>query len=142
VGVQRGHVIAALALFAIVYTSRVVAADPLTPAVQADLIVAVMAGEVGVPDEPRMGLVPRLGEGMGQTGDARRNAPGAGMVVWAFEGEEVKLHAVILRQLRSMTITHPQPAVSRRVVASPHLQQWIQQLALARELGRVSALGW
>jgi hypothetical protein len=81
--------------------------------------VAVMAGEVGVPDKPQMGLVPRLGEGLGQPGDARGDAPGAGIVIGAFEGEQVKLHGATLRHIRARAMAHRQPERYRRVVDSP-----------------------
>ena len=56
VGRQRGGVVANLSLLTIVNSAWVVAADPLTPAMQVEGGVALGARKIGVTDEPQVRL--------------------------------------------------------------------------------------
>jgi hypothetical protein len=81
-----------LAFFAVVHPCRVVAADPLASAVKMEPLARFMAIEVGVADEPQMGLKIGLGQGLGQPAHARGNAAGPGVGIRALERQHVKLH--------------------------------------------------
>jgi hypothetical protein len=69
-----------------------IAADPLTPAMELELSATFMAGEVGIAHKPQMGLEAGLGKGLTQARDAAGNATGPGIRVRTFKTEEVKLH--------------------------------------------------
>jgi hypothetical protein len=88
-----------LAFFAVVHPCRVVAADPLAPAVQVEPSARFMDREVRVADEPQMGLKVGLGQGLGHPAHARGNAAGPGGGIRALERQHVKLHGHRLRHL-------------------------------------------
>jgi hypothetical protein len=54
-------------------------ADPLTPAVELESAVGLMARQAGVTNKPEMGLIVELSQGMDQTVDATGKATGAGV---------------------------------------------------------------
>jgi len=48
-----------------------VAADPLAPAMQMELIVVFVTGKIGGTDKPEMRLEASVGQSLSQAGDAR-----------------------------------------------------------------------
>jgi hypothetical protein len=81
--VRRQHLDAfpPLALLAIVGTAGMVAADSLTPAVQVEPIARFMAGEVGVADEPQVGIKTGIGQDLTQSTHVRGNAASLGIII-------------------------------------------------------------
>src|SRR5215510_10654806 len=76
---------------------RMIATDPLTPAMQPQLVLRVMSGQMGIANKPQMGLEAHGGNRLGQAGDPTGNAPSPGIGVRSFKGKHVKLHGDLLR---------------------------------------------
>src|SRR2546428_1176956 len=97
---QRRRIIVVLGFLTIIDTSGMIAADPLTPAVQPELSTHVVAWQVGVAHKPQMRPEAALSQGLCQTDNATRNAPGAGIWVRAFKRQDVPLYLRVLRLWR------------------------------------------
>src|SRR5262245_21812898 len=74
-----------------------IATDPLTPAMQPQLVLRVMPRQLGIANKPQMGLEAHGGLRLGQAGDPTGNAPGPGIGVRSFKGKHVKLHGDLLK---------------------------------------------
>src|SRR2546427_4431342 len=83
---QRSCIIVILGFFTIIDAGRMIAADPLTPTVQLELLADFIAWQVRITDKPQMRLEAALSQGPGQTADTTRNTPSTGIGVRAFEG--------------------------------------------------------
>ncbi len=94
---QGGHVIGMFALFAIVDSSRMITADPLTPPMQPELLAGLMSWQIGIANEPQMRLEASHGQRLRQASDTARNATGACIGVRPFKGEDMKLHLCLAR---------------------------------------------
>lgn len=88
---ERRRVLEPFPLLAVVDPARVMAAHPLSPAVQVERPLILVAGQVRVSDEPEVGLEAQAGQRAGKPLDARGDAPGSRVRVGALEGEDVKL---------------------------------------------------
>ena len=104
IGWQRCSIVGALALFAVVHPCGMIAADPLTPAVQLQNVVRFVAGQLGVAHKPQMGLKPGVGNGLSQAGHPAGNATCLGIGVRAFKRENVKLHGTVLLLRQEMAL--------------------------------------
>src|SRR5262245_38532831 len=114
---QRRGVVGSLALFTVVHPGGVILTDPLTPPVQPEVSPAFMPSEGRVADKPQMGLEAGGGEGLTQPTDAARNATRPGILVRAFETQNVKLQ-------RKRRTSRSARALTGRLLsglASPHL---------------------
>jgi hypothetical protein len=65
VSCYRGGIVQALTLFTVVDPSRIIVADPLTPAMQLELVMDFMAGEMRMAHKPQMRLIAGFGKSLG-----------------------------------------------------------------------------
>jgi hypothetical protein len=86
-----------LALLAVMDAGGMIVADPLAPAVQVEPVVGLVAGAVGVPHKPEMGVEAGIHQGLAQAADARGDAVGSGLVVGTFKSEQMEWHRTDLR---------------------------------------------
>src|SRR5262249_29300203 len=74
---QRRGKVNLLGFFPIIDASGMIAADPLAPAVQPELLTHFVACQVRVTHKPQMGLEVALSQGLCQTDNATRNTTSA-----------------------------------------------------------------
>ena len=84
---QGGHIVVAFPFFPIIDAGRMIATDPLTPAVEPELLVEFLPGQVRVPDEPHMRGTATVRQRPRQAGNATGNPAGAGIRIGPFKGE-------------------------------------------------------
>jgi hypothetical protein len=66
--------------------------DPLTPAMELEPGMGLMAWQLRITNEPEMGLIAKVGKGIDQTVNATGKAAGVGIGVGAFKRKDVELH--------------------------------------------------
>lgn len=101
---EGGGIVNTLAFFTLVYTARMILADPLTPAMELQPAISLMARQLRIAKKPQMSLIVGFSEGMDQTVYATGKAPGAGIGVVAFKRKDMKLHGGSLSPLRSCAL--------------------------------------
>src|SRR5262249_61598456 len=98
---------------------RVVAADPLAPAMEVEVPLRLARGQRRIADEPQVGLEPERGQRPRQTVDAAREPTGARVGVRPLEREQVEHHLAApppaLRQRRQHRMCQIPGAATRRV---------------------------
>src|SRR5262245_48520166 len=97
---ERCRELAGLLVFALVDAAALVLADPLAPAVELEPVARLLARQIGVADEPQVGLGAGVRQRLGETVDAGGQAAYAGVRVGTFEGNDVELHPIRRRPPR------------------------------------------
>jgi energy-converting hydrogenase Eha subunit C len=94
IGRQRGRVVGALALFAVIDAARMVAADPLAPPVYVEVPAPLVPGKIRVVDEPHVSLETEGSKCLGETAHPARDAACLHIGIAALEGQVVS-HAFL-----------------------------------------------
>src|SRR5262245_34510479 len=89
---ERRGIVDTLAFFAIVYAAGMVMTDPLTPPMELEPAIRLVAQQVRITDKPEMGLITYISKRIDQTGNATGKATGTGIGVVAFKRKDMKLH--------------------------------------------------
>src|SRR6266850_3576076 len=82
---EGGGIVNTLTFFTLVYTAGMILADPLTPAMELQPAISLMARQLRIANKPQMSLIVGFSEGMDQTVNATSKATGAGIRVAAFK---------------------------------------------------------
>ena len=125
-------------MLAVVDAARVVARDPLRPAVQVQRSALLVSGPSGIAHEPQVCLEAETHERADETLHPRREAPGARVRVGSLEREDVELHLQLRRRQPLIAICFGLIGSRRgmRIESTPSLNEASSRSASASE-GRV-----
>jgi len=82
---EGGGIVKTLAFFTLVYTARIILTDPLTPAMELQSAMGLMARQLRIANKPEMSFIVDFSEGMDQTVNATGKAAGTGIGVAPFK---------------------------------------------------------